>query len=573
MEPTLEELNAAILLADQEGDMSAVEELVSAAQTLEAKQQASQGYQPTDYDMGQATVEAGGGVVEGIKQFPQRAMERTAETFARGGNTGQLLPQLAGEAVKAYVTNPIAEAVMLGGKGLLELIPDSNEKAIVDTVVETLAPLADAPLAEVGLDAARFGINAWTEFAQNNPVQADTLKGVFQIAEVYKPPMMRNPVPYSPSELRKRGVALQRSAAGTAENRTRTDLEEVITPLDTPANRAERQEQMYTDEKGVTRYRRTGRDEETIDTLKKTKVSGKNSNQKNQDILTKEIGKRGEKLVNELREYDYVKLNKADIRSDMQGIIDDLLDPVTGNPALAGETQAKTAAQLFRWLDGQLGDGDITPSRLYELRKTFDNHIKNTGRKAFEGNESAFAISQKAVRDYLNGKIIEVTPFSKVAEQLKDIHLLYRTKDIVKPKAAEDATTALGRSLQNIMRTTDSSLPKTPHGKVIMLTGLGGFAVSETLQSMIPYLGSVAVAGGIGYAVYRGAVSPALRKYLGKTLVTMDKISRNTKSKEMREALALDRATLVEIMKLPLTDAEDLTKEEQAYEYPEIPLK
>ena len=257
----------------------------------------------------------------------------------------------------------------------------------------------------------------------------------------------------------------------------------------------------------------------------------------------------------------------------MQGIIDDLLDPVTGNPALAGETQAKTAAQLFRWLDGQLGDGDITPSRLYELRKTFDNHIKNTGRKAFEGNESAFAISQKAVRDYLNGKIIEVTPFSKVAEQLKDIHLLYRTKDIVKPKAAEDATTALGRSLQNIMRATDSSLPKTPYGKIATLGVLGSFTVSQTLQDLLPYIGSVAVAGGLGYAAYRGTVSPALRKYLGKTLVTMDKISRKTKSKEMREALALDRATLVEIMKLPLTDAEDLTKEEQAYEYPEIPLK
>ena len=160
------------------------------------------------------------------------------------------MPQLAGEAVKSYITNPIAEAVMLGGKGLLELIPDSNEKAIADKVVETLAPLADTPLAEVGLDAARFGINAWTEFAQNNPVQADTLKGVFQVAEVYKPPMMRNPVPYSPSELRKRGVALQRSAARTTEDRTRADLEEVITPLDTPANRTERQEQMYTDEGG-----------------------------------------------------------------------------------------------------------------------------------------------------------------------------------------------------------------------------------------------------------------------------------------------------------------------------------
>ena len=43
MEPTLEELNSAILLADQEGDTAAVEELVRAAQALGEKREASQG--------------------------------------------------------------------------------------------------------------------------------------------------------------------------------------------------------------------------------------------------------------------------------------------------------------------------------------------------------------------------------------------------------------------------------------------------------------------------------------------------------------------------------------------------
>ena len=79
--------------------------------------------------------------------------------------------------------------------------------------------------------------------------------------------------------------------------------------------------------------------------------------------------------------------------------------------------------------------------------------------------------------------------------------------------------------------------------------------------------------GGLGYAVYRGSVSPDLRKHIGKTLVMMDKIAKNTKSKEMREALALDRATLVEVMKLPTADVEDLTEEEKEYKYPEIPLR
>ena len=123
------------------------------------------------------------------------------------------------------------------------------------------------------------------------------------------------------------------------------------------------------------------------------------------------------------------------------------------------------------------------------------------------------------------------------------------------------------------MRATDTTLPRTPYGKIVTVGALGSFLFSETLQSMIPYLTTGAVAGGIGYAIHRGSVSPALRKYLGKTLVTMDQIAKKTKSKEMKEAIAFDRAAIVEIMKLPTAEVEDLTEEEKEYEYPEIPFK
>lgn len=570
MEPTLEELNAAILLADSEGDTASVEELVRAAQALEAKQ----GYQPTDYDMGQAVIEGAGNVVEGIKQLPQKVLEQTVKTSALGGSPIQLLPQIAGATVDAYILNPISEALKVAGKGILELTPDSKEKQIADTVTNTLTPLLDTPLAEVGIEAANAGIRGWTAFAQNNPVQADTLKGVFQIAEVYKPPMLRNPVPYAPSALRKKGVELQKSARAETLQRKKDGLEEVITPLQTAKSKKERQEQMYTDEKGTTRYRRTSQDEDAINTLLKTKVSSKNSNQKNQDIVTEEIAKRGSRLEAELKEYDWVKLDRQEVRKDMRKIVNDMLDPTTGNPALAGETQAKTAKMLFTWVDGQLGSGDITPARLHALRKEFDSYIRKTkSRSALEGNETAFAVSQKAVRDYLNSKIIDSTPLLEVQEQLKDLHQLYRTKDVLKEKAAEDANTAMGRALQNIQRVTDTTLPKSPLGKIVTVGAVGSFAFSEALQSILPFATTATVLGGLGYAVYRGSVSPQLRKHIGKTLVTMDKISKNTKSKEMREALALDRAALVEVMKLPTADVEDLTKEEQEFEYPEIPLR
>ena len=606
MAATLEELNQAILLADQEGNTAVVEELTRAAMELEKQQ----GYQPKDYDMSKEFGEAAGRIGEDIKsiyvgegdtlreridqgRFSQqmaktirnRSLEaaRQKEEFGVLGSDALLkLPadlaiQGVGMGVKSFIINPIAEAVGLAGKGILELTPDSVEKAIVDNVVETVTPILESPqgqaITQAGLEAAQNGIAAWKQWSTENPADADTLKAAFNIAEVYKPPMLRGPV-RDPRTLRKKGVELQREARNKTLAGERKNLEQIIEPLDTDANRLARQDQMYTDDKGRTVYRLTDKDEATIDVLLKTPVSHKNSNQLNFDILKKEIEKRSKKLAEELNEYNYIKLDRQQIRSEMQKVIDDLLDPVTGNPALAGETQAKTAAQLFRWLDAQLADGDITPARLHKLRQEFDAHIKNTkGRSAFEGNETAFAASQKAVRDYLNGKIVETTPLSDVAGQLKDLHLIYGAVDVLRDKAARDADTALGRALQNIMRATDTTLPRTPYGKIVTVGALGSFLFSETLQSMIPYLTTGAVAGGIGYAIHRGSVSPALRKYLGKTLVTMDQIAKKTKSKEMKEAIAFDRAAIIEIMKLPTADVEDLTEEEKEYEYPEIPFK
>lgn len=605
MAATLEELNQAILLADQEGNTAVVEELTREAIKLEKQQ----GYQPKDYDMSKEFGEAVGRIGEDIKsiyvgegdtlrekldqgRFSQqmaktirtRSQEaaRDKEQFGVPGPDllrlpADLLVQSVGMGAKSFIINPIAEAVGLAGKGILELTPDSTEKAIVDSVVETVTPLLESPqgqaITQAGLEAAQNGIAAWKQWSTENPADADTLKAAFNIAEIYKPPVLRGPV-RDPRTLRKKGVELQREARNKTEAGRRKNMEQIIEPLDTDANRLARQDQMYTDDKGRTVYRLTDKDEATIDVLLKTPVSHKNSNQLNFDILKKEIEKRSKSLAKELNEYDYIKLDRKQIRSEMQKVIDDLLDPVTGNPALAGETQAKTAAQLFRWLDAKLAEGDITPARLHKLRQEFDAHITNTkGRSAFEGNETAFAASQKAVRDYLNGKIVETTPLSDVAGQLKDLHLIYGAVDVLRDKAAKDADTALGRSLQHIMKATDTTLPRTPYGKIVTLGAAGTFLFSETLQSMIPYLTTGAVAGGIGYAIHRGSVSPALRKYLGKTLVTLDQIAKKTKSKEMKEAIAFDRAAIVEIMKLPTADVEDLTEEEKEYEYPEIPFK
>ena len=62
----------------------------------------------------------------------------------------------------------------------------------------------------------------------------------------------------------------------------------------------------------------------------------------------------------------------------------------------------------------------------------------------------------------------------------------------------------------------------------------------------------LAASGGLGYALYRGSISPSLRKSLSATLRFTDNVLSNSGlNKEMRHALQTDRVLIVELMKLP----------------------
>jgi hypothetical protein len=76
--------------------------------------------------------------------------------------------------------------------------------------------------------------------------------------------------------------------------------------------------------------------------------------------------------------------------------------------------------------------------------------------------------------------------------------------------------------------------------------------------------------------VYRGAISPNTRKALSGVLRNTDRALKETKVPEMKDQLALDRAFIVEIMKLPTSETEDfpeLTKKDFKRMETMVPLK
>tara|TARA_R110000737_G_C14598195_1_gene488618 strand:+ start:767 stop:2470 length:1704 start_codon:yes stop_codon:yes gene_type:complete len=561
MDYTKEELIAALGVANEKQDLEGVNALVSMLDEISAQEEAQTGYQPTDYDLTKELGEGLGRIGEKIGGLPNFALQQGVKTQALGGSPSQAILPIAGETISSYITTPISEALGFGGKAILELTDDSFEKKVADLTIGSFKTIMDSPLAQKGLEAANYGIGKWSEFSKTFPLEADNLKGAVQIAEIYTPAKFRKPVPLKASELKKQGVRLQREAATKTLESKRSNMFEVIKREDTKANRLIDVKNKITDpDTGRTVLIPTPMEIDMADVLlEKTKVSVKNSDQLNLDILNATVKARGQKLTNELRQYDYVKFKREDIRGEMNSLIDDLLDPSSSghNPALSGATRSQAAKDLFTWIDNQLGTGDITPARLYELRKELDTYIKQLKGSAFDGTQTAQTEAKKAVRNYLNTKVIEGAPFADVADDLKDMFLMFEAIDRITPKAAEALETAFARGLQNVARVTDTVMPKTIGGKIATASILVGTGFTGALQTTIPFLPFVAGSGGIGYLAYRGVNSPHTRKKIGQAIVAIDKALKITGAREMKEALALDRATLIEAMKYPLANIEE----------------
>ena len=579
VEYTREELDDALLLADDAGDAKAVNQLSKMIVEFEKKQ----GYQPKDYNAGQMFEQAFESVGQAVGQVPEKVTEQVGQVLTQEAPTLDTLGMtrkmpsdavfpILGSAANVVATS-IGEGIKLGGKTLLQLTPDSLEKEVADRVMNGLNTIANTSggekALEIGLSAAKAGMGAWQALRQRDPILTDNIQGMFQVAEIYKPAAMRKPVPVE-TGLREKAKDLQVRGERMSADQRKAEVSKALEPLETGKAAEERVGRTVTDDKGNATYIPTVREEAVIKTVSdNTKVSASKTNQQNFNELKKSIEKTAQELDADLARASYVKMNTGSLSIELKGIVDDLL---RNNPALVGDAGV-VAEKLFKFVNGELKKSDGTPLSLMNIRRSLDKKIEDAGKDTYDGNENGYAIAQRTVRNFLNAKVSEAVPLAPVMESLAKQSNLFSAQDILRPKAAKDANTRMGIHLQNIMRAVDVNIPKSPVGKFLTVTGAYQVLTSQALLEAIPMIGGAAVVGSIGYAVHRGSVSPDLRKALSKLLKVTDQAIKKTKLREMEEALASDRAFIVEIMKLPTANTQDLTKEEQEYEYPEIPLR
>jgi len=552
---TKDELLDALEMADQAAQMpnASPEDITKASQAVTEltgmleEFDKSQGYQPEEFvseESYRKVLADAGKTVDDLPVFLEELRQKEEAGTLSNRERG-IYSSLSGRGGLGTGLDLVGTGISLSAREVSKFIPDSVEKKVVDGVTDSVKKLGEIPTVQNALKAIGEGYQSYLQWKSENPNDAMGVESIVNVAEIFAPPFKRKPIP--DKTMFRTMADKQLDKARELETGQRKDyLYTLITPISTKANDEARVKRMTQNDKGRNVYNPTDEEEEMVNILKRIPVSADNSLVGNRVILDTEVNKVHNSLVKQLGK-SKVKLNKKELNTELESIVDDLQET---NPVLVGDASA-VAKKIFNKAQQLLAKSDGSPASLMQVRKDLDKWAKQQGKGSFDGNENAYTVAQRAVRDFLNKKVADAVPETAVLDKLRKQHLLLRASDRLVPKAAQEADTKIGRLVDNFYIATGTTPPKTMLGKVATVGLATSIVGGAGMLGALPYLATGAGAGLIGYAIYRGSVSPTLRKALSAALRETDNLLSSKLSKEMRAAIQADRVVLVEAMKLP----------------------
>jgi hypothetical protein len=549
-----------------------------------------------------AMIRRGVSDVEAQKAVQQR-YGRDSEFYFEALRDPSFGVRVAGEVVAPLVIDPVQEGVKLGINVVKNLTPDTLQRGLGEFIEDKLKNLKNTPAYQAGLEAVDKGIQAWTNYSDQFPEEARDIKAALNLAEIWKPAALRKPIDDTTILGRlgetqsKRAEELETVPALFTDRRA--FLNKVITPEDTAANRKERVDRVVQTKRGTNVYVNSADENEMIDILMGVKgVTSKNTNVGNRQAVEQEIDRLRKQLDKDLDNVSFERIDKDALRATFATKIKELKKT---SPTLTGDA-AKVAQKIIDKVDSLLAATDGSPKSVLDVRRQLDQWAKDQGRDNFDGFENAYTIAMRTVRNTINdavdlslrrtfvekgssrvkdvdsnlkglpgdvdpdapqsfigAKEVGVNP--KFRESLRQQHLLYEVRDRLKEKSVNEANTLVGRIKSNLDKLA-VALPTTP-----LSIGLTVSAAGTLLYKYSPQLFATAgigsAIGTIGYAAYRGTISPKLRRALSNVLKGIDEGIKKTKVREMRDILAADRVAIIELMKLPTTTASDEAEQDE----------
>lgn len=352
------------------------------------------------------------------------------------------------------------------------------------------------------------------EKIQQNPEKAQDIFDAINIATLGTGKAATQPVKEAAgATLKKTGKVLEDSGEAALKAKKDTFVRELIKPVQTKAVK----------EAQVARTSETGKGILKKSVVEPTpaelKMEGAikdipdlkegNTFQQNYNVIKDANVKEAQNLEAALKANDFA-FEKKDLNKTLKGIKKNLSE----NPSLVGDNE-RIADKLINKFNKLVETADNNGSSLLQVRKDFDSWVKSQkGSKIYDPNtENAFSIVNRELRQGINDFIDQRATDVNVKESLSKQSSLYGALDNIKPKAAVEADSAIGRTFQKMANAVGI---KNKTVQIIAATaGIGGLGAAATFAP------AAAAIGGLGFLLYKGGkliMKPQLRMKMGELL-------------------------------------------------------
>lgn len=492
-----------------------------------------------------------------LKKRFEMAKEITAAVDNGEQTTAEGMLQIVGKVGAGSVMDFLGEAIVSAGRGLSAITPDIIEQPLKDGAVAAGHMFLNTDIGHKGLMAAKQGMEAWSEFKNENPRAARNIEAVVDIAFLAAPIKAKPTIaaaPAKPTVLGKAAESLEKKAAVQTAVKRQNYIDDLIKPEETKAIRIE--QVARTEETGVLKTKvvePTAAEKLMADEVSKIPaVNNAKTIQGNFNAISDEVAREAEALKTALATKDV-----PFPRKEFNAKLNEAMKRLQEHPLLVGDAQ-KTAERIVEKMSQITNGKKSTAANLLEARKELDAWIRSQkGPNIFDPKqENALSIAIREIRNTTNDFIESKAPTIGVKDSLKKQSTLLRAMDNIKPKAESEGRNIITRAYRNVHRVLPFRTEFTQF--MATLTGIGGLGAAAQFA---PFFTSVLLGGGATYALGKAAMGPKAKKTLSTLIKKTDEAIKKAKDENLIRQMRIDRAAMLEMLEISGEKLEEVNNE------------
>ena len=503
------------------------------------KEQATQGMEVSQELMASLGDDMKDTAKQGVEQFVknqaegyQDAMSTTQRALSQGARTG-------GELL--WDVGKVGGQAWMGTWG--QLLPKALKDATKEGVTEFGAWIAQSPVAQAGWQALSKGQEAWADFKEANPKDAQELGNMVDVAFMMSP---RAPLQNAANRVSQKGLQLK-----TAATQQEFDaVESGVTKMLEPVSRRGAGKSTIQGWRGEKVYDPIDYEKQIINEVAYTPgVDPQLTYTENFNFVDDHIERVAVGLDDLIKEAGNPKIDKTVLVEELDNLVKNLPD-MDESFVLQGDAQ-KTAQRILRKAENLIKNSDGTATGILQVRRDLDNWIEElTQGAAFDPDRAnATTIATRMVRTALNTNVSDAVPLVGVEDHLRQMHLLYGGRKILDEKAYDEGFTAIARMYQSVHRATGVSIPTTPLAQwttaAFGAASVAGLAASPVLG---PMAGVAGVAGLSAMGLRHYLKSPAPKRQLAKLMEATAEAIRTVQDPALAGQLRADRLLIMGLL-------------------------